>query len=452
MREVPLDRDEARVAAGHVLDHPGADGIEVVAMGSRTALTRFARSGIIQNTVREEVRAYVRAIVGDRIATAATTQLDAEHMRRAADSALEAARASRPDAEWPGLARPEDVGRPEPLGRWDDDTAAATPAQRADAVRAILAATEGTEAAGIYETSAHAYAVMSSAGVDCHDMFTRCITTCLTDTGESTGWGEASSHRAADVDHAAAARRSIAKANAGPARADAAAAGYEVVLEPAAVATLLEYLSYAGLGAKQVIDGESFLSSRSGETVAAPEVTLADDVTHPCSVGIAFDFEGVPRRRVPVIERGRALGPVTDLRTARKLGTESTGHNSGSAEFGPYASNLVLGEGDRALDELVGGVDDGLLITRFHYVNILDRPQTLLTGMTRDGTFRIRGGEVAEPMHNLRFTQSVLDALSGTRGIGRDLVAVAPEYGSFGSTAAPALHVGEFRFTSTTSH
>lgn len=452
MSGAPLSHDEARTAASHVLDHPGADGIEVVVTGSRTALTRFARSGIIQNTVRTEIRAYLKAVVGDRLATAATTQLDPEHMRRAADSAIEAARASRADAEWPGLARPEEVGRPEPLARWDDYTAAATPAQRADAVKAVLAGTEGAETAGVYETSAHAYAVLSSAGVDCYDRFTRCITTCLTDTGESTGWGEASSHRVDGVDHEAAARRSIAKARAGPAREDAKAEVYEVVLEPAAVATLLDYLSYAGMGAKQVIDGESFLSSRSGESVAAPGVTVADDVTHPCSVGIGFDFEGVPRRRVAIIDRGRAVGPVTDLRTARKLGTESTGHNSGSAELGPYASNLVLEEGDRPTADLVGAVQDGLLITRFHYVNILDRPQTLLTGMTRDGTFRIRGGEVAEPMHNLRFTQSVLEALGSTRGIGRDLVAVAPEYGSFGSTVAPALHVGEFRFTSTTSH
>ena len=118
------------------------------------------------------------------------------------------------------------------------------------------------------------------------------------------------------------------------------------------------------------------------------------------SVGIGFDFEGVPKKRVPVIDRGIATGPVTDWRTSRKLNLELTGHHSGSTEFGPYAAHLVLEPGKESLGELIAGVDNGLLVTRFHYVNVLDRPATLLTGMTRDGTFRIRKGEVAGPVHN----------------------------------------------------
>jgi predicted Zn-dependent protease len=100
----------------------------------------------------------------------------------------------------------------------------------------------------------------------------------------------------------------------------------------------------------------------------------------------------------------------------------------------------------------VAGVKRGFLITRFHYVNILDRPQALLTGMTRDGTFEIVDGEVGRGVRNLRFSQSALDALDSVVGIGKDLVARAPEYGGFGSTVAPALRIGEFRFSSAALH
>ena len=102
--------------------------------------------------------------------------------------------------------------------------------------------------------------------------------------------------------------------------------------------------------------------------------------------------------------------------------------------------------------ELVEAVDDGVLVTRFHYTNVLDRQKTLLTGMTRDGTFRIRGGEVAEPVRNMRFTQSVLAMLANVVGIGDEQVCAAPEWGSFGSTVTPALSAEGFRFTSATSH
>jgi predicted Zn-dependent protease len=338
------------------------------------------------------------------------------------------------------------------LLRWDEATAAFSPQRRAEAVGRILRAAKPHSAAGIFETSAHVYSVLSSEGIDCYDAHTRCVTTCLVDAGEATGWGEASSHSVDQVAVDDAALRAVRKAEGGTPSADVTAGNYEVVLEAPAVATLLEYLSYAGFGAKQVIEGESFLAVRSGQRVTSPSITIADDVSHAGSVGIAFDFEGVPRRRVAVIDKGIANVPVTDVRTARKLGVASSGHYSGSSQLGPYASNLVLESGEAESDDLVGGVGRGLLVTRFHYVNILDRPRTLLTGMTRDGTFRIVDGEVTEPVHNLRFTQNVLEALDSVLGVGREEHAFAPEYGSFGSTVARALRVGEFNFTSTTSH
>ena len=449
---VPVDGDEAREVATAVLDLPGADGVEVVVSGSTIGLTRYALSEIIQNTVRSDIRASVRVVVGDRTGSASTTRLTPEHVRSAADRALEAAQASPSDPDFPGLPIPEVAGRAEGVFRWDAATAARSPQERAVRVKEILAATGADNAAGIFETSSHSFAIHSSTGIDCFDAYTRCVTTCLVDNGDSTGWGDASSHSFDAVDAEAVARRAAEKAERGRGARDAEPGTYEVVLEAPAVATMLEYLSYVGMGAKQMLEGESFLSAKAGTTVAAPAVTLTDDVEHPDSVGIGFDLEGVPKKRVAVIENGVARGPVTDLRTARQLGVEPSGHYSGSNEYGPYASNVVLEPGDRSLEDLIAGIERGFLVTRFHYVNVLDRPATLLTGMTRDGTFRISGGEIAEPVHNFRFAQSVLDALASTKGIGSRVHAFAPDYGSFGSTVAPALHVGEFTFASGTSH
>jgi predicted Zn-dependent protease len=316
----------------------------------------------------------------------------------------------------------------------------------------LLRTANTSNAAGIFETSAHSFGVINSRGIDCWDRFTRCVTTCLVDEEGGTGWGEASSHAIADVDVEGAARRAADKARDGKNPVAAEPGDYEVVLEPAATAMLVEYLSYMGFGAKQVLDGESFLTSLTGERVAAKDITIADDVYDPLSVGIGFDFEGVPKRTVSVIDKGHAVAPVTDLRTAPKLDLAPSGHFSGSVEFGPHASNVVLRPGVRSRDELISDVKDGVLVTRFHYVNLLDRPATLLTGMTRDGTFRIRGGEIAEPVNNFRFSQSVLDALSSTVGVGSDVAAFAPDFGSFGSNAAPSLRIEGFRFASTTSH
>ena len=449
---LPLTHDQIVAATADALNLAGADDVEVVVTASSTGLTRYALSEIIQNTVRNEIRAYVRVVTGDRVATASTTRLTPDGIVRAGESALEAARASRPDEEFPGLPDPAQVGVAEPIYRWSDATAVRTPGERAAKVREILKAADSDNAAGVFETSAHAYGIVSSKGVDCFDAYSRCITTCLVDNGESTGWAEASSHDHELVDVEGVARRAAEKAQAGRNAASGEPGTYEVILEPPAVAMMLDYLSYVGMSAKQVIEGESFLATRGGEQVANEWITVADDAFHPASVGLGFDLEGVPKKRVAVIDRGIAKQPVTDLRTARSLGLEPSGHFSGSSEYGPYAANPVLAPGSATTEEMIAAVPDGYLVTRFHYVNVLDRPATLLTGMTRDGTFRIRNGEIAEPVHNFRFAQSVLDAFSSARSVGSDVYAFAPDYGSFGSAVAPALHVGAFSFASTTSH
>ena len=47
--------------------------------------------------------------------------------------------------------------------------------------------------------------------------------------------------------------------------------------------------------------------------------------------------------------------------------------------------------------------------------------------MTRDGTFRIRGGKIAEPLVNLRFTVSVPELLADLPGLTREPRADQPE-------------------------
>jgi PmbA protein len=449
---LPLEEDRATRAAQHAFNLEGAEGVEVVVAGSNSGITRYANSEIIQNTVRAELRIYVRVALADRSATAATNQLDEAHIRGAAERALAAARAAPPDPEWPGLATPDEAGDPQPLWCFDEKTAGTPPEERARIVSDVLKASQQANAAGVCETNAQAFGVFSSTGIGCFDGFTRGVVTCLVDTGSATGWAEVSSHAIAEVDHLSAVGRALDKAGRGPAVAEAPPGDYVVVLEPAAAGALVDYLAWSSFGAKFVIDGESFLATKAGRKVAAQSVTVNDDVAHPLSVGIGFDFEGVARRRVAVIDSGVATQPVTDRRTARKLGLPVTGHGSGSDEWGPFAVNVVLEPGDKDFNQMVSSVDDGLLVTRFHYVNVLDRPSTLLTGMTRDGIFRIRHGEIAEPVQNLRFTQSALEALESVEEIGSDSKGFAPEFGSFGSTVAPSMRVDGFRFTSKTSH
>ncbi|MDQ3957648.1 MAG: hypothetical protein M3273_04925, partial [Actinomycetota bacterium] len=148
MREPAIGADEARRAASAVLDWPGTDAVEVVVNPSSSGVTRYANSQIIQNTERDELRVYVRVVIGDRTASATTNQLAPERLEAATRHAVEAAHSSLPDEDFPGLADPGVVGRAQPIGRIDAATAGSSPAARAEAVGTILDAVGSGRAAG----------------------------------------------------------------------------------------------------------------------------------------------------------------------------------------------------------------------------------------------------------------------------------------------------------------
>ena len=82
--------------------------------------------------------------------------------------------------------------------------------------------------------------------------------------------------------------------------------------------------------------------------------------------------------------------------------------------------DMVMAAGDVAHEDLIGGLDRGLLVTRFHYTNPVHPKLAIVTGMTRDGTFLVEGGRIVGPVRNLRYTQSYLEALAGVVAVGRE--------------------------------
>jgi len=226
---------------------------------------------------------------------------------------------------------------------------------------------------------------------------------------------------------------------------------YTVVLETPAVSTLVGFLAWIGFGGRSLVEGRSCFSGKEGQQVAAPSVTIYDDATSPLTLGVPFDFEGTPRRRVDLVTDGVFRDGVYDRRTAKQAGRQTTGHAlPPPSPDGPLPLNLFMDPRDATLDEMIASTERGLLVTRFHYSNVVHPVDSVITGMTRDGTFLIEHGEVAHPIKNLRFTQSILWALQGVSMIGRDSK-LASEF-FFSASRVPALKVDSFQFTGRSDH
>jgi predicted Zn-dependent protease len=426
-------------------DRSDADETEVLVSEGRSFLTRFSGNRIHQNVGTEDAGAIVRVVVGKRTGVATASSLEPESLDEALKAARTIAMASEPLPRWPGLPAPQPVPEVE---AWDEETAAASPGGRADMAGAIIAAAEAKdgEAAGAVETEDESLAIASTAGVAAAFSRTRASLRTVVAAGDGSGYAEGVSRRIADLDAGAVGRRAAGKADASRAPQALPPGRYDVVLEPPAIAEWLEYLAYVAFGGKDFDEGRSPVSGRLGEKVSGERVTLWDDSLDGRTLPMPFDYEGTPKRRLALIEGGVAKGVATNHYRARRLGHEaSTGHAlPASSSYECFPMHLFMAGGESSAAKLVKEMERGLLVTRFHYTNILDRLRTVLTGMTRDGTFLVEDGEVVGPVKNFRYTENVLEALGRIDDMSEELTLVR------GPVVVPTVRIREVQFSGAT--
>jgi PmbA protein len=427
----------------------GATEAEVLVMAGDSALTRFANSEIHQNVAERSLTVSLRHIVGRRIAVVSTGRVDAEGLRSLVHRAAAIARSCEELEDWAGLPAPVEAPSRKSVSAWADGTAEATPEFRADGVRAVIAAADevGVTAYGSFATDSEAIAVANSAGIRAAENRTssQLLTVSMSPDG-GTGYAEGVSMDATTIDAAAIGREAAAKARAGDRPVTVDPGDYPVVLEEYAVVDITDMLGYLGFSALAVQEGRSFVEP--GRRIGSDLVTVIDDGADRNGLPMAFDYEGVPKQRVPLIEAGVCREVVYDSQTAARAGRTSTGHGLPAPNpWGPFPLNAVMSAGDTPRDELIRGLDRGLLVTRFHYTNVVHPKLAIITGMTRDGTFLVEGGELVGPVRNLRFTNSYLDALAGVSAVSSSRKAIR---GFLGAAVVPALRIDGWTFTGVT--
>jgi len=354
--------------------------------------------------------------------------------------------------DWGGLPGPDGSHRADaPTTGYADATAEASPEFRAAGVRAVIAAADavGVLAYGAFSTSREGMAVANSKGVRAtHERTTSQLLTVHMSPDGGTGYAEVAATDATTIDAAAIGREAAAKARATEHPVSLAAGDYPVVLEEYAVLDITDMLGYLGFSALAVQEGRSF--AEPGKRIGSELISVVDDGADPAGLPMAFDFEGVPKERVVLVENGVCRDVVYDTQTAARDGRTSTGHGLPAPNpYGPFPLNMLMDAGLTPRDELIGGLDRGLLVTRFHYTNPVHPKLAIVTGMTRDGTFLVEGGKIVGPVRNLRFTQSYLDALARVTAVGRERRTLR---GFLGGSVVPALRIDAWTFTGATEH
>ena len=441
-----LTRQRADEIFKKVLKWSTADETEAIIGWNSYSLTRFANNIIHQNVAEDGAQVSVRAVVEHRTARASTNKLDEESIREVAERALVLARLQPPDPELLPMPGPQTYRS---VARFDAKTAELGPRPRAEMVRNVVARAEKDHltAAGVYSSGASVTALFNSRGLRAYHEETAAEFSVTMLGGSSSGWAKATAHNFEELAPEELADQAARKAAESQEPREVPPGKYTIILEPAAVLDLLGFL-FMDFGGLAVDEQRSCLTGRVGTKLFGENINIRDDVYHPMQGGPPFDWEGIPRQRVNLVEQGTVAHLVYARQTAHKTGATPTGHGFPLPnEFGEMPMNIVIDGGKSTIDEMVASTERGLLVTRLWYIREVDPYQKILTGMTRDGTFWIEGGKVQYGVKNFRFNQSIIEMLGQVEMMGPPQRTAGEE--SF-EMVVPAMKVRDFNLSSTT--
>jgi predicted Zn-dependent protease len=457
---------------------PSEGQIELVIESVRTEVTRYAHNRIHQNVSDQDLRLWIRAHVGGAVASLACNSLEPDQVKATIADAVTSAR-RLPDRSFPGFAtssaesgsntEPGSEGLAIPVQFSEkspslfDSTAYQTPEQRADAIGQMveLIAAAGFEGYGTYKTTRNELAVANSLGLRAYAAGTSGYLKALVENadGSSAGFADQLTRDVTQLDPAEVARIAIQKCRLNRNQIELPPGDYAAVLEPNTVADLVRFMVIHGCGALQLQDKRSFMTDRFGEQVTGNQISLWEDPNHPDAMPFHLDYEGMESHAVPLVISGKAAGVVYDRNTASRIpGHRSTGHAlnpwTSLGEGGPLPQHVVMQSGTKTIEELIGGMKRGLVITRLHYTHCPNPRQVIATGTTRDGTFLVENGEIVAAVKNMRITQSVLEMLSTVEEFGQPKTCM-DWWTANGMDVTdyylPALRVARCTFTGTTT-
>jgi predicted Zn-dependent protease len=439
-----LSRSDAEAIAQKVLSFSTADDARVNLFSGSQGNTRFARNQVSTSGDTYDAAVTVTSAFGRKTASATTNSLDDEALRTVVQTSERLARLVPEDPEYLGELPPQQYADVEPFF---ESTAQMTPADRARAVMQVAgpAARQGLLSTGFLSHSTNATAVANKKGLFAYARGTRfnLSATVRTEDGTGSGWASGGDNDWTRVDLAEVGARAIQKAEASRNPRAVEPGEWTVILEPTAVANLVELMAFA-MNARQADEGRSFFSkagggNKIGEKFLDERISITSDPADPRMPFAPFTGEGLPAGRASWVENGVLRDLFYDRFWAQK---SSRRPNSFPGSWGMTGGNA-------SMDEMIRSTDRGLLVTRMWYIRPVDPRTILYTGLTRDGTFLIENGRVTTAVKNLRWNESPIFLLNSIEMMTAPVRVSSDDGGEGGSSVmVPAIKARDFTFSS----
>jgi len=434
-----LTKEQFQKLAEKALSFTTFPQMSVSASSTETAFIRFALNGVTTSGFVANQSLGISVTKDKKTGNTSVDDFDEKAIKDAVQRAEQIAMIS------PG--NPEDVP-PVPKQKYSEvdnfveSTAAARNPVMAPHVKAVIdaAKSRGLVAAGYFERLAGYFGTANKEGNFGFGRYTDASlsATVRNSAGTSSGWASQPAVKIGDISGDWVGRTAAEKCLKWKEPVKLDPGKYTVVLEPTAVGDLVPLMAFSA-SARAAEEGRSFLSKKGGGTMVGekmfPEfITLHSDPFDKRYPALPWGQGGLASWPVTWVENGVVKNLFYDRYWAMKSGHAPT----------PSFGNLILDGGEKSLEDLIAGVDRGLLVTLFWYIRVMN-PQTVqLTGLTRDGLFLIEEGKVTKPVVNFRFNESPVRMLQNTVAMGRPVRTKGGESGM----VVPPIVVKEFPFTS----
>jgi PmbA protein len=431
MSTTQVSEDElADLAAKVAAEARGDEQVEAFA-GSSTSTSVKVHGGEVESLTRATTAGIgVRVVRGGRQGFAYAGSLDTSMIAEVLAEARDNADYAQPE-EWVGLAAPDGVAPPD-VDLWRDGLAAMPAERKVDlalglerAVRERDPRVTGVRVAQ-WADGTGVGAVVTSTGISVTGRSTVCHLSAqalASDSDETTiGYGVSVGREPADVDLDEAADDAAERATRMLGAGQPPSGTVTLVLEPRMAATLIGVVA-GTLNGESVLKGTSPFADRVGEQIASPLLTLVDDPTDPRSLGAdSHDGEGLATRRIPLIEGGVLQGFLHNTATGRRAGVSSTasavrGYRSTP---GVGAQALQVAPGAGALDDLVAGVDRGVLVQSMSGLHSGVNPVSGDFSVGVEGLM-VRDGEGSEPIREATVASTLQRLLLDVSAVGGEV-------------------------------
>ncbi|MBS3767577.1 MAG: TldD/PmbA family protein [Candidatus Cloacimonetes bacterium] len=442
-----MKRKDVKKVFDKILKLSNADETEIILFSEDEALTRYAQNYIHQNVDNHNIKLTVRTVIGKKTASATTNSLSDESLRQTLDNAIQATKLQNDNSKLLPLPSAQEYND---VKKYAEATEKYTPAERAEQVaKAVeLCKKNDLEAAGIFSNSTSEVFMGNSSGLFAQNKSTQAKFSITAMKGTASGWNEVVRRNVNQIDVEKSSKIAIKKAKKSEFPVSVEPKTYPVILEPAAVAEIVLFLLFKGFNGMDYLEGTSFLADNLDKKVFSDKFSITDNPYNSNINAMPFDFEGLPVKKVELIKNGVAKNFVTNRWIAKKLEVENNAHAIPLPAQGAYPFAMCIAPGESDLNKMIENTEKAILVTHFHYSNIIDPKKLIVTGMTRDGLFLVEDGKITKPLKNMRFTDSVINLFSNIEEISQEREFASGFFG--GGFLVPAMKLSGLHFSSST--